>query len=66
MNVEQTTSEESGLDKTPKAIHKIKPNELALFEIPFAIEGVEYNAISQREDGALVIFDYKAPKKEEK
>jgi hypothetical protein len=43
--------------KAPIA-YKAKENEVIVFDKPFSVNGFIYNAIAQREDGALLMFDY--------
>lgn len=64
--MEHYTWEESGLQKYPRVAYQAKPNEAIVFDKPFMVEGEKYNAISQNNDGALLVFDYEAPGKEEK
>ena len=45
-----------------KIAYKAKPNEVIVFDKPFDVNGFTYDAIAQREDGALIIFDYKSYK----
>lgn len=53
---------ESDLYEYPRIAYKAKPNDVIVFDKPFSMSGFEYNAIAQREDGALMIFDYKSYK----
>ena len=55
-----TTRKESM--QNPKIAYKAKPNEVIVFDKPFNVNGFAYDAIAQREDGALIIFDYKSYK----
>ena len=59
-----TTRKESM--QNPKIAYKAKPNEVIVFDKPFDVNGFAYDAIAQREDGALLIFDYKSYKVEQK
>lgn len=63
--MEHFTWEESGLQKYPRIAYQAKPNEVIVFDKPFVVDGEKYNAIAQNNDGALLIFDYEAHRKEE-
>lgn len=57
MRVEKAYSGGVPVTKYPVA-HHVKPNEVCLFEKKFSMSGFKYNAIAQREDGALIMFDH--------